>query len=235
MFFVGLTILSGFTNAVPLSCISMNNQERKTRPQVINANVINFFPFIIKTSKCSDSCNNTNYYPYAKICVPDVVKDLNVKVFNLISKTNATRFIEWHETCKCACKFGVNVCNNKQRWIKNKCRCESKELIDKWVCDKGFVWNLSNCECECDKVCDIGEYLDYENCKCRKKLVDKLVDECTETVEEVKLAKITLAENESGNKYSSCTVYIVLMIVVFTIFSGITTYFVHYNWSLIMF
>ena len=85
----------------------------------------------------------------------------------------------------------------------------------------------------CDKACDIGEYLDYENCKCRKKLVDKLVDECTETVEEVKLAKITLAENESENKYSSCTVYIVLMIVVFTIFTGITIYFVYYNWSLI--
>ena len=50
---------------------------------------------------------------------------------------------------------------------------------------------------ECDKVCHNGEYLDHENCKCRKKIVDKLVDECTETVEEVKLAKITLAENES--------------------------------------
>ena len=67
----------------------------------------------------------------------------------------------------------------------------------------------------------------------QKKLVDKLVDECTETIEEVKLAKITLAENESENKYSSCTVYIVLMIVVFTIFTGITIYFVYYNWSLI--
>ena len=95
LFFVGLTILSGFTNAVPLSCISMNNQECKTRPHVININGDEpvFFPFIIKTSKCSDSCNNTNY-PYAKNCVPDVVKDLNVKVFNLMSKTNATRFIE---------------------------------------------------------------------------------------------------------------------------------------------
>ena len=66
-----------------------------------------------------------------------------------------------------------------------------------------------------------------------KKLVDKLVDECTETIEEVKLAKITIAENESENKYSSYTVYIVLMIVVFTIFTRITTYFVYYNWSLI--
>ena len=67
----------------------------------------------------------------------------------------------------------------------------------------------------------------------QKKLVDKLVDECTETIEEVKLAKITLAENESENKYSSCTVYTVLIIVVFTIFTGITTYFVYCNWSFI--
>ena len=39
---------------------------------------------------------------------------------------------------------------------------------------------LSNCECECDKLCDICERLDYENCKSRKKLVDKLVKECTD-------------------------------------------------------
>ena len=83
------------------------------------------------------------------------------------------------------------------------------------------------------RVCDIGEYLDYENCKCRKKLVDKLVDECTETTEQVKLAKIALAENKNNYKYSSCTVYIVLMIVVFTVFTGITACFVYYNWSLI--
>ena len=75
--------------------------------------------------------------------------------------------------------------------------------------------------------------MDYENWKCRKKLVDKLTDECTETTEEVKLAKISLAENESENEYSSCTAYIVLMIIVFTIFTGITIYFVYYNWSLI--
>ena len=80
-----------------------------------------------------------------------------------MSRTNETRVIEWHETCKCECKFGENVFNTKQRWKKNKCRCECKELID-----KGFIWNPINCECECDKVCDIKEYLDYEHCKCRK-------------------------------------------------------------------
>ena len=80
-----------------------------------------FFSFSIKTSKCSDSCNNINY-PYAKIWVPDIVKHLNVKVFKLMSRTNETTHIEWHGACKCECKFGVNICNNKQRWNKDKCR-----------------------------------------------------------------------------------------------------------------
>ena len=136
-------------------------------------------------------------------------------------------------TCKCECKIGANICNNKQRWNKDKCRCEYKELIDKGVCDKGLIWNPSKCECECDKACDVGEYLDYENCKCRRKLVDKLVDGCAETVEEVKLAKTTLVENENKYKCSSCTFYIVLMIVVFRICAGIGTYFVYYNWLLV--
>ena len=58
-----------------------------------------FFPFSIETSTCSGSCNNINY-PYAKTCVPNVVKNLNLKVFNLMSRTNETRYIQWHETCK---------------------------------------------------------------------------------------------------------------------------------------
>ena len=122
---------------------------------------------------------------------------------------------------------------NGMKTNKTKCRCECKELIDKGICDKIFIWNLSNCECECDKTCDIAEYLDYKNCKCRKTLVDKLIDECTETIEEVKLAKITLAENENNYRYSSCTVYIALMIVIFTIFTGITVYFVYCSCFLI--
>ena len=81
-----------------------------------------------------------------------------------------------HETCKYICRLDVIVCNKKQRWNKNTCRCECKELIDEVVCDKGFFWNPSNCECECDKSCDFGESLDYENCKFRKNLIDKLVN-----------------------------------------------------------
>ena len=50
------------------------------------------------------------------------------------------------------------------------------------MCDKGFIWNPSNCDCECDKSCDIGEYLDYKNCKCTKKIIDKLTEECSENI-----------------------------------------------------
>ena len=108
------------------------------------------------------------------------------------------------ERFKSKCRLDAIVCNNKQRWNDDKCQCKCKELIEKGVCDKGFIWNPSNCECKCDKSCDIGEYLDHKNWKCRKKLLDKLVEECTETVEEVKLAKITSAEPENVFK-RSCT------------------------------
>ena len=95
VFFIGLTLLSDFINVNSLRCIQMNNQPCKARPQIIyvNSNEPIFYPFSIKTNKCSDNCNNIND-PYAKICVPDVVKDLNVKVFNLMSRTNETRDIK---------------------------------------------------------------------------------------------------------------------------------------------
>ena len=97
------------------------------------------------------------------------------------------------------------------------------------MCDKGFIWNPNNCECEYDKACNVGEYLDFENCKRRKKLADKLVDECSETVEEVKLAKTTLAQNKNMYKCVSCTLYIVLFSIIFTINVGIATYFVFFS------
>ena len=101
VFFIGLTISSDFTNAsslnaISLTCISMKNQECKTRQQVVNVNGDEpvFFPFSIeKTSKCSGGCNNINY-PYVKICVPDIIETLDVKAFNLMSRTNETIFIE---------------------------------------------------------------------------------------------------------------------------------------------
>ena len=95
VFFIGLTISSSFTNASSLSCISMINQECKTRSQLVNVNSNNpiFYPFSIKISQFSGNCNNIND-SYSKICVPHDVTNVNIKVFNLMSRTNETRFIE---------------------------------------------------------------------------------------------------------------------------------------------
>ena len=95
------------SNMSSLECVSMNNQECKTRAEM-------FYPFSIKVNTCSGSCNNINDL-YAKLCVPVVVKNINVKVFNLMQFSNQTKHIEWHETCKCKCKLNSGVCNNKQR------------------------------------------------------------------------------------------------------------------------
>ena len=68
------------------------------------------------------------------------------------------------------------------------------------MCDKGFIWNPNNCEYKCDKSCNIDEYLDYSNCKCRKKLVDALIEECIESINETRLV-----ENDHKKECSFCT------------------------------
>ena len=199
----------------------MSNQECKVRPKIVsvNSNESVFYHFSIKTSKCSGSSNNIND-PYAKLCAPDVVKNLNIKVFNLMSRTNETKHINWHETCRYKCRLDASVCNNKQGWNEDKCMFECKKLIDKCVCDKGSIWNLSNCECECDKSCDVGEYLGYSNCKCRKMLVGKLVEEFIKSIDEAEIER----ENVHKNECSSCALYVC---IVFNFF-----YTQHRNWYL---
>ena len=226
--FVSSMMFFGSLSSVnPLQCVSINNQKCKVRLEIVNVNSNEpiFYPLTNKTRKCSGSCNNINH-PYAKLFVPDVVNNLNIKVLNLMSRTNETRYTKWYETCKCKCRLDASACNNKQRWNEDKCMCECKELIDKGVCDKEFIWNPSNCECKCDKSCDIGEYLDYSNCKYRK----KLVEECTKNIEETILIE-TLAENE--HKCSSCTVYRMLFWIFFIFFIinvGIGIYFTYYKY-----
>ena len=122
------------------------------------------------------------------------------------------------------------VCNNKQRWNEDKCRCECKELIDKGRCEKGFIWNPSNCECECDKPCDVREYLDYENCKCRKKLVDKLVKKCSENIHENEMISVSLNDYESV--CGSFAIYIVLFFITFLIIIDISSAFIYFHWLL---
>ena len=188
-----------------------------------------FYPFSIKVNKCSGSCNNINV-PYAKLCVPNVVKNINIRVFNLMSWSNQTRHIERHESCKCKCRLDARVCNNKQRWC-DKCRCECKELIEKERCDKGFIWNPSDWNCECDKSCGVGQYLDYKDCKCRNETIGGLVEECSENIDENEMVYIgTLIDQ--GKVRGSCTLYTVLFTIFLVTDTIISSVFIYFHWCL---
>ena len=208
-----------------LECMSMINQKCMFRPRIMNLNADGpvFYPLSIKVDKCSGDCNSVND-PLAKLFVPDVVKNINVKVPNLLARINETRQIVWHETCKCVCRLTSAICNSIQVWNEDKCRCECKEdLINKLVCDRGYTWNPSSCSCKCDKYCDVGQYLDYKNCVCRKRMLSDLVEQCVSIVDESIMY-------ESGSELADCPrmPYIVLF-VVFLLASGIISgIFVYY-------
>ena len=139
-----------------------------------------------------------------------------------MSRINETRQIIWHETCKCVCRLTSAVCS-RQIWKEDKCRCECKEdLVNKMVCDKGYIRNPSSCACECDKSCGIGQYLDYKTCVCRNSLVDKLVEECT-------IYNKTLTVT-SSNDCASCTPYVVLFAVFLSTSIVISGAFVYFHW-----
>ena len=101
------------------------------------------------------------------------------------------------------------------------------------MCDKGFIWNPSNCECECDKSCHIREYLDYKNCKCRKRIIDKLVEEYSENIYENKTLDIIPLNAIPLNVYktvcNSCMVCIVLFVIILITSIDICSVFIYFH------
>ena len=107
----------------------MKNQDCKVRELIINNDYM-YYPYSVKVNKCAENCNNI-CNPYSRVCVPDIIKNISVKVFGLISWKNKTKQIKWHESCRCKCRLDPIICNNKQRWNKDKCICEC--LVNKNV------------------------------------------------------------------------------------------------------
>ena len=140
---------------------------------------------------------------------------MNIKAFNLASRTSETRYISWHETCACKCRLDASLCNDKQCWNGDICKCQCKKLIDKDRCENGVAWNLSTCECESNKSCNVGKFLDYINCRCRERLIDKLVkkyekdNDGNEIIYDVALHDFGL--NKKVCK--SCLLYVILLII----------------------
>ena len=195
-----------------LECGSVINQKCMSRPKIINLNADEsaFYPLSIKVNKCGGDCNNIND-PMAKLCVPDIVRDMNIKVFNLLARINETRKVVWHETCKCICRLTSAICNDRQEWNENKYRWECKEdLVSKLVCAKGYMWNPS----KCDRYCETGQYLDYKNCVCRKKIIDDLIEQCTSIVD-IEIKNNTLSKK---NDESSSNIFFILFIIFLVLF-----------------
>ena len=133
-----------------------------------------------------------------------------------MSRTNESRHIKWHKTCKCEFRLDSSV-----------------YLLFSY---QGVIWNPSNCECECDKSCDIGEYLDYKNCKCRKRIIDKLVEECSENIDGNEMLYNETLDVIPLNVYkkvcTSCMIYILLFVVFLITSICICCVFIYFYWYL---
>ena len=113
------------------------------------------------------------------------VKNVNMQVYNFLMRLIEIRNVLWHGSCKCVCKLNSSVCNNKQIWNDDTCRCDCNEDCAGIInCNKGYMWNPSTCECQCDTWCKQGQYLDHKNCVCKNKLLGRVIEECTRVINE---------------------------------------------------
>ena len=120
MWLIGLTVsLFHIITTKALECVSIVNQKCMPRPKILDVNEgvgeALFYPYNVLVNKCSGSCDTINN-PMAKLCVPNVIKRVNMQVCNFLMRLNETRNALWHESCKCVFKLNSSVCNNKQIW-----------------------------------------------------------------------------------------------------------------------
>ena len=137
-----------------LECVSVINRKCMPRPKILDVN--KGVGKNVLVNKCSGSCDTINN-PMAKLCVSKTIKRINMQVYNFLVRLNETRSVLWHESCKCVCKLNSSVCNNKQIWNSDSCRCDCNEDFAGIInFTEGYTWNPSTCECQCDTWCKPG-------------------------------------------------------------------------------
>ena len=171
-----------------LECLSVINRKCMPRPKILDVNEgvgeALFYLYNVLVNKCSGSCNTLDD-PMAKLCVPNIVKRVNMKVYNFLMRLNETGNVLLHESCTCVCRLNSSVCNGKQIWNSDTCSCDCNEdFAGIMTCKKGYMWNPSTCACQCDMWCKPGQYLDYKKCVCKNKLIGKIISECTSLINE---------------------------------------------------
>ena len=211
MWLINLAIsLFSINKTKALECVSGVNQKCMPRPKILNVNEgigeALFYPYNVLVNKSSGSCDTLDN-PMSKICVPKIIKNVNMKVYNFLMRLNETRNVLWHESCKCVCKLNSSVCNNKQIWNSDTCRGDCNEDFAGIIsCAKGYTWNPSTCECQCDAWCKQEQYLDHKNCICKNKLIGRVIEEWTSVINE------TMINNNKDNKTNNNT-YLILFII----------------------
>ena len=159
-----------------LGILSIFKISRCTVRKVIIDNDYMTFPYKIGVDRCIGSCNSKNN-PYYKFFLPDSIKNISRKSLDLISQRLVFKNISFHKTCKCGCLLDEKICNNLQRWNKNKCRCECIKIKK---CNIGYSWNVNNCRCEKTKMAALIEteiFLETEECNVENDEI-KNVSEC---------------------------------------------------------
>ena len=202
-----------------LESLSLINRECIPRPKTLNVNEgiaeALFYPYNVLVNKCSGSCDILDN-PVSKICVPKIIKNVNMRVYNFLMRLNDTRNVLWHESCKCVCRLDSSVCNSKQIWNSDTCSCNCNEdFAGITSCDKGYTWNPSTCEWQCDMWCKPGQYLDHKNCVCKSKLIGRVIEECTSIINE------TMMNNDNDNNMTWFNAITYVFIVLFLIALGI--------------
>ena len=218
MWLINLTIsLFSILKVRALECVSVVNQKCMPRPKILD--VIEgvgealFYPYNVIVNKCSGICNTLDD-PMAKLHVPNIIKRINMKAYKFLMRLNKTRNVLWHESCKCVCKLNLSVCNSKQIWNSDTCRCDCNEdFVGIISCDKGYMWNPSTCECQCEMWCKPGQYLNHKNCICKNKLIGRVIEECTSIINETMINNKDNMDNNNTVAYVFVGLFSVLLIV----------------------
>ena len=137
-----------------------------------------------------------------------------MKVYNFLMRLHETRNVLWHKSCKCMYKLNSSVCNKKQFWNSDTCRCNCNEdFAGIMNCTKGYMWNPSTCTCKCDMWCKPGQYLDHKNCVCKNKLVGRVIGECTRLINEAMMNNRDNEDNDNTITYIFIGLFLVLLFI----------------------
>ena len=213
-----------------LKCLSVIIQKCMPRPKMLDVNEgvgeALFYPYNVLVNKCCGSCNMLDD-PMAILCVPNIIKNVNMKVYNFLMRLNETRNVLWNESCKCVCRLNSSVCNSKQIWNSDTCRCDYNENFAGIInCTKGYMWNTNTCACEYDMWCKPGQYLDNKKCICKNKLIGRVISECTSLINETMMNNKMSITNDDTTKNIFICLFSILM------FAGIVCFCVlaYFKW-----